>query len=140
MSRLPSITGKQVIAALKKLGLRKFASEAATTTYDIYLRHPDGRVPVVAAHAGETVGPGLLSKILRDTKVSKAQLSKKLWKIGPAAIRFERGSLRSVSHGGSGNQGKPGCHVFGKGLRPLAPSWTFLRDEFSDLSIKNLRI
>ena len=35
VSRLPSITGKQVIAALKKLGLRKFASEAATTTYGI---------------------------------------------------------------------------------------------------------
>ena len=74
MSRLPSITGKQVIAALKKLGFEEVRIRGSHH----YLRHPDGRVTVVAAHAGETVGPGLLSKILRDTKVSKAQLSKKL--------------------------------------------------------------
>jgi predicted RNA binding protein YcfA (HicA-like mRNA interferase family) len=74
VSRLPSITGKQVIAALKKLGFEEVRIRGSHH----YLRHPDGRVTVVAAHAGETVGPGLLSKILRDTKVSKAQLSKKL--------------------------------------------------------------
>jgi predicted RNA binding protein YcfA (HicA-like mRNA interferase family) len=74
VSRLPSITGKQVIAALKKLGFEEVRIRGSHH----YLRHPDGRVTVVAAHAGESVGPGLLSKILRDTKVSKAQLSKKL--------------------------------------------------------------
>lgn len=43
-----------------------------------YLRHPDGRTTVVPAHAGETIGPGLLSKILRDAEISKAGLSEKL--------------------------------------------------------------
>ena len=40
-----------------------------------YLRHPDGRTTVVPAHAGEAIGPGLLSKILRDAEISKAELS-----------------------------------------------------------------
>lgn len=74
MSRLPSITGRQVIAALQKLGFE----EVRTRGSHHYLRHLDGRVTVVPTHAGETIGPGLLSKILRDAKVSKAQLSKKL--------------------------------------------------------------
>jgi predicted RNA binding protein YcfA (HicA-like mRNA interferase family) len=38
------------------------------------LRHPDGRATVVPVHAGETIGPGLLSKILRDTDLSKKEL------------------------------------------------------------------
>jgi predicted RNA binding protein YcfA (HicA-like mRNA interferase family) len=40
-----------------------------------YLRHPDGRTTVVPAHAGEAIGPGLLSKILRDAEISKVELS-----------------------------------------------------------------
>jgi predicted RNA binding protein YcfA (HicA-like mRNA interferase family) len=31
-----------------------------------FLRHPDGRTTVVPVHAGETIRPGLMSKILRD--------------------------------------------------------------------------
>ena len=31
-----------------------------------FLRHVDGRATVVPVHAGETVGPGLFIKILRD--------------------------------------------------------------------------
>lgn len=36
-----------------------------------FLQNPDGRATVVPVHAGETVGPGLLSKILRDTELSR---------------------------------------------------------------------
>lgn len=39
-----------------------------------FLRHPDGRTTVVPVHAGEVIGPGLLSKILRDTKLTKDEL------------------------------------------------------------------
>jgi predicted RNA binding protein YcfA (HicA-like mRNA interferase family) len=35
-----------------------------------FLQHPDGRATVVPVHAGETLGPGLVSKILRDTELS----------------------------------------------------------------------
>ena len=36
-----------------------------------FLQHPDGRATVVPVHAGETIGPGLMSKILRDTEISR---------------------------------------------------------------------
>jgi predicted RNA binding protein YcfA (HicA-like mRNA interferase family) len=70
MSRLPSLTGKHVIAALKKEG---FIAERQKGSH-VFLRHPDGRATVVPAHTGETIGPGLLSKILRDVELSKDDL------------------------------------------------------------------
>jgi predicted RNA binding protein YcfA (HicA-like mRNA interferase family) len=36
-----------------------------------FLQHSDGRTTVVPVHAGETIGPGLMSKILRDTELSR---------------------------------------------------------------------
>jgi predicted RNA binding protein YcfA (HicA-like mRNA interferase family) len=39
-----------------------------------FLQHPDGRATVVPVHSGETIGPGLMSKILRDTELSRDQL------------------------------------------------------------------
>jgi predicted RNA binding protein YcfA (HicA-like mRNA interferase family) len=38
------------------------------------LRHPDGRVTSVPVHSGETVGPGLLSKILRDCELERGDV------------------------------------------------------------------
>jgi predicted RNA binding protein YcfA (HicA-like mRNA interferase family) len=38
------------------------------------LRHPDGRYTVVPVHAGETIGVGLLHKILKDAELSKDDL------------------------------------------------------------------
>ena len=32
-------------------------------------RHPDGRCTVVPVHSGETIGPGLFNKILRDCDI-----------------------------------------------------------------------
>jgi len=34
-----------------------------------FLQHPDGRRTVVPIHSGETIGPGLLAKILKDAEV-----------------------------------------------------------------------
>jgi predicted RNA binding protein YcfA (HicA-like mRNA interferase family) len=42
------------------------------------LRHPDGRVTTVPVHAGETIGPGLLNKIIRDCDMTSEQLSQLL--------------------------------------------------------------
>jgi len=39
------------------------------------LRHPDGRHTVVPVHAGETIGPGLLLKILKDVDLKKQDLT-----------------------------------------------------------------
>jgi predicted RNA binding protein YcfA (HicA-like mRNA interferase family) len=38
------------------------------------MRHPDGRTTVVPVHSGETLGPGLLSKILRDIEQTRDEL------------------------------------------------------------------
>jgi predicted RNA binding protein YcfA (HicA-like mRNA interferase family) len=38
------------------------------------LRHLDGRQTVVPVHAGETIGPGLLLKILKDAELIKEDL------------------------------------------------------------------
>jgi predicted RNA binding protein YcfA (HicA-like mRNA interferase family) len=43
-----------------------------------FLRHADGRTTVVPVHTGETIGPGLMSKILRDCDVSRDELHKLL--------------------------------------------------------------
>jgi len=74
MSRLPSVTGKQVIAALNRKGFQEIRVRGSHH----YLRHPDGRATVVAVHAGETIGRGLLSKILRDAEISREDLEANL--------------------------------------------------------------
>ncbi|MGH7225236.1 MAG: type II toxin-antitoxin system HicA family toxin [Gemmataceae bacterium] len=38
-----------------------------------FLRHNDGRRTVVPVHAGETIGPGLMSKSLRDAGLDREQ-------------------------------------------------------------------
>jgi predicted RNA binding protein YcfA (HicA-like mRNA interferase family) len=71
MSKLPSLTGKQLIAALSKAGFKVIRVRGSHH----FLRHVDGRSTVVPAHAGETIGPGLLSRILRDCELSREQLA-----------------------------------------------------------------
>ena len=39
-----------------------------------FLRHADGRATVVPVHAGESIGPGLLSRILRDVGLTREEL------------------------------------------------------------------
>ena len=39
-----------------------------------FLRHPDGGTTVVPVHSGESLGPGLLAKILRDVDLSRSEL------------------------------------------------------------------
>ena len=70
MTVLPSVTGKELIAALKESG---FAVVRVKGSHH-FLRHIDGRTTVVPLHAGETIGPGLLSKILRDCQLSREEL------------------------------------------------------------------
>ncbi len=69
MSRL-AITGKDLLAALSKIGFQVVRVKGSHHR----LRHTDGRVSVVPVHAGETIGPGLLSKILRDCNLSREEL------------------------------------------------------------------
>jgi len=72
MSKLPSLTGKEVVSLLKKIG---FIVERQRGSH-VFLKHDDGRATVVPIHSGETIGPGLLSKILRDVEITKDELLK----------------------------------------------------------------
>ncbi|MGB2611944.1 MAG: type II toxin-antitoxin system HicA family toxin [Isosphaeraceae bacterium] len=40
-----------------------------------FMRHPDGRTTVVPIHAGETIGPGLMGKILRDCELIREEFA-----------------------------------------------------------------
>jgi predicted RNA binding protein YcfA (HicA-like mRNA interferase family) len=72
MSKLPSLTGKEIISLLKKDG---FFIDRQRGSH-MFLKHNDGRATVVPIHSGETIGSGLLSKILRDIEMTKADLLK----------------------------------------------------------------
>jgi len=67
VSKLPAVTGKEVIAALQRAG---FAVIRVRSSHH-FMRHGDGRTTIVPVHAGDTIGPGLLSKILRDCELTR---------------------------------------------------------------------
>ena len=71
MSRIPRVTGSELIAALTKAGFNVLRVKGSHH----FLRHQDGRSTVVPAHSGETIGPGLLHKILRDCQITAEELS-----------------------------------------------------------------
>jgi len=70
MNRLPSPSGKQLMTALGKAGFEVIRIRGSHH----FLRHADGRTTVVPVHAGETIGPGLLGKILRDCDLTRERL------------------------------------------------------------------
>jgi predicted RNA binding protein YcfA (HicA-like mRNA interferase family) len=72
MGKLPSLTGKQLIAALARAGFTVTRIKGSHH----FLKHPDGRRTVIPVHAGEAIGPGLLSQILRDCELSRDDLEK----------------------------------------------------------------
>ncbi len=74
MTRLPSLTGKQVIKALGKAGFEVFRQKGS----HVYLKHPDGRATVVPVHKGESIGRGLLRGIIKDTELDKNEFTKLL--------------------------------------------------------------
>jgi predicted RNA binding protein YcfA (HicA-like mRNA interferase family) len=67
MSRLPRLSGPEVVRALKNAGFHVTRVKGSHH----FLQHEDGRATVVPVHSGETIGPGLMSKILRDSELSR---------------------------------------------------------------------
>jgi predicted RNA binding protein YcfA (HicA-like mRNA interferase family) len=70
MSSFPSITGGEMLKALGKVGfevVRIKGSHHRTA-------HEDGRKTTVPVHGKETLGPGLINKILRDVEVTRDEL------------------------------------------------------------------
>ena len=73
MTRLPRLKGKEVVRILERLGFEV----ARTRGSHLFLKHPDGRVTTVPVHSGETIGPGLLRSIVRDTEISVEEFIEK---------------------------------------------------------------
>jgi len=69
MTKLPSLTSKDILSILKKLGFEIKRQKGS----HVFLQHPDGRATVVPIHSGETIGPGLMAKILRDVNMTKEE-------------------------------------------------------------------
>ena len=74
MPRLPRVRGRQLLSALQRLGFRVARIKGSHHM----LQHPDGRRTVVPVHAGETIGPGLLNAILKDTELTIEELEGEL--------------------------------------------------------------
>ena len=72
MTTLPAFTGSKLVRALGKAGFVVIRVKGSHH----FLRHIDGRTTVVPIHGGETIGPGLLSKILRDCELTRQDLQR----------------------------------------------------------------
>ena len=70
MPRLPRLRGRELIRILNRHGFEVIRVRGSHHL----LRHLDGRQTVVPVHAGETIGPGLLLKILKDAELIKEDL------------------------------------------------------------------
>ena len=67
MTSLPALTGGEIVKAGFQIVRQKGSH--------VKLAHHDGRVTVIPVHKGESIGKGLMSKILRDVDMSKEQFS-----------------------------------------------------------------
>lgn len=74
MSQFPSLTGSELIKALSKIGFSVIRIKGSHHR----IEHFDGRKTTVPVHGKETLGPGILLKILRDLDLSRADLLKLL--------------------------------------------------------------
>jgi len=70
MTRLPRITGGELVRALRGEGFEVVRVKGSHH----FLRHGDGRATVVPVHAGDTIGPGLLARILSDIGITRDKL------------------------------------------------------------------
>ncbi len=71
MSNLPALSGKKLIKILKKVGFEIIRTKGS----HYFLRHPDGRSTTIPVHSNETLGIGILSKILTDCELDKKDIT-----------------------------------------------------------------
>jgi len=74
MNSFPATSGGKLIKFLQQ---RRLAVVRTRGSHH-FLRHADGRVPAVPTHANESIGIGLLLKILKDCDITKEDYRKKI--------------------------------------------------------------
>ena len=67
MSNFPALSGKKLVRILKKSGFEVIRTKGSHN----FLRHSDGRSTTVPVHSNETLGTGILSKILKDCELNR---------------------------------------------------------------------
>jgi len=73
LAKLARLTGKELGKIIEKFG---FVYSHTTGSHMVY-KHPDGRVTTIPHHAGEEIGPGLLTKIIKkDLGMTKYEFLK----------------------------------------------------------------
>ena len=74
MSNVPSLDGKRLLKILEQHGFDVIRVKGSHH----FLRHIDGRSTVVPVHGTETIGKGLLHKILKDCELTLIDLKNDL--------------------------------------------------------------
>ena len=72
MSNFPSISGKILIKILSKQDFIVIRTKGS----HCFLRNSEGKVTTVPTHSNETIGKGLLLKILKDCEIDKEDFFK----------------------------------------------------------------
>jgi predicted RNA binding protein YcfA (HicA-like mRNA interferase family) len=72
MPKLSPVGSRELVKILKKKGFRELRRKGS----HLRLAHPDGRKTTVPMHSGESVGVGLLNKILKDANISREEFFK----------------------------------------------------------------
>ncbi len=62
MPKLPRLTGKELCRIAEKLGFIYSHTKGSHTVY----KHADGRKATIPIHSGDEIGPGLLTKIIKQ--------------------------------------------------------------------------
>jgi len=66
MSRLPILTGLELIKILERMGFKTVRQKGN----HVFLKHQDNRATIIPVHKGKDVDRALLRKISRDIKIS----------------------------------------------------------------------
>jgi predicted RNA binding protein YcfA (HicA-like mRNA interferase family) len=66
MSKLPILTGLELIKILERVGFKTVRQKGS----HVFLKHKGNRITIIPVHKGKDVDRALLRKILRDTKIS----------------------------------------------------------------------
>ena len=67
---LPSVKAKRLLRALRRFGFQVVRARGSHR----FLKHADGRSMVFAFHDGETIGPRMLIRVLRDAGLSAKEV------------------------------------------------------------------
>jgi len=71
---LRPISAEKLIKLLIRAGFKPVGQRGS----HVILKHDDGRLTVIPVHRGEEIGRGLLSKIIKDTGLTKEEFLKLL--------------------------------------------------------------